>query len=61
MMNIYLSLLILHPATDEVKLKFNLSTDAGSNYNVTKTSTMFYAGHTEADATGFLVMITQLI
>jgi len=43
----------IKPATDEVKLKFNLSTDAGSNYNVTKTSAMFFAGHTEADATGF--------
>jgi hypothetical protein len=37
----------------KLKLKFNLSTDAGSNYNVTKTINMFYAGHTEADTTGF--------
>ena len=43
----------LHPSTDGVKLLFNFSTDGGSNYNVTKTATNFYAGHTEADATGF--------
>ena len=40
------------PASDGVKLKFNLSIDGGSNYNVTKTAANFYAGHTEADATG---------
>ena len=43
----------MHPASDGVKLKFNFSIDSGSNYNVTKTATNFYAGHTEADATGF--------
>ena len=42
----------IQPATDAVKAKFNFSTDAGSNYNVTKTCTGFYVGHTEADATG---------
>ena len=42
----------VQPATDAVKAKFNFSTDAGSNYNVTKTCTGFYVGHTEADATG---------
>jgi hypothetical protein len=42
----------VQPATDAVKAKFNFSTDGGSNYNVTKTCTGFYAGHTEADATG---------
>jgi hypothetical protein len=42
----------MHPATDAVKGKFNFSTD-GTNFNVTKTTTGFYAGHTEADATGF--------
>ena len=29
--------------------QFNLSTDSGSNYNVTKTSTAFNAIHAEAD------------
>ena len=43
----------MHPATDAVKFLFNFSTNGGSNYNVTKTATNFYAGHTEADATGF--------
>jgi len=37
------------PATDAVKFQFNLSTDAGSNYNVTKTTTYFSAYHYEAD------------
>jgi hypothetical protein len=30
-----------HPATDDVNFQFNLSTDGGSNYNVTKTTTAF--------------------
>ena len=38
----------IHPATDNVDFHFNLSTDNGSNYNVTKTTTMFYAYHNEA-------------
>ena len=38
----------IHPATDAVKFQFNLSTDAGSNYNVTKTTTIFQAYHDEA-------------
>ncbi len=36
-----------HPATDDVNLQFNLSTDSGSNYNVTKTTTVFRAIHAE--------------
>jgi hypothetical protein len=39
----------IHPATDNVGFQFNLSTDSGSNYNVTKTTTNFYAFHDEAD------------
>jgi hypothetical protein len=31
----------IHPATDRAKLNFNLSTDGGSSYNVTKTTTIF--------------------
>ena len=38
-----------HPATDGVNFTFNGSTDAGSNYNVTKTTTIFKAHHDEAD------------
>ena len=32
-----------HPASDRVDFQFNLSTDGGSNYNVTKTTTLFRA------------------
>ena len=39
----------LHPATDGGRLVFNMSTDSGSNYNVTKTTTFFRAEHNEAD------------
>jgi hypothetical protein len=39
----------MHPSTDNVQFEFNLSTDAGSNYNVTKTTTFFRAYHSEAD------------
>ena len=37
-----------HPATNNVNFQFNMSTDSGSNYNVTKTTTSFYAFHNEA-------------
>jgi hypothetical protein len=43
----------IHSASDNKIFEFNLSTDSGSNYNVTKTSTFFRAMHTEADATVF--------
>ena len=39
----------MHPATDSAGLQFNFSTDGGSNYNVTKTSTHFRTYHNEAD------------
>jgi len=39
----------IHPATDNVNFTFNMSTDGGSNYNVTKTTTVFYATHLEND------------
>ena len=41
----------INPATDGAVFLFNGSIDAGSNYNVTKTTTFFKAYHTEADAT----------
>ena len=41
----------IHPATDGTEFTFNLSTDSGANYNVTKTSTYFQAFHDEADTT----------
>jgi hypothetical protein len=40
----------IHPRTNATKFQFNLSTDGGSNYNVTKTTSAFYAYHTENDA-----------
>ena len=39
----------IHPSTDNVQFQFNLSTDSGSNYNVTKTTTDFAAYHNESD------------
>ena len=33
----------IHPATDNVEFRFNMSVDTGSNYNVAKTSTYFYS------------------
>jgi hypothetical protein len=39
----------IHPATDDVNFEFNMSTDAGSNYNVTKTTTAFETFHQESD------------
>src|SRR6056300_679267 len=39
----------IHPSTAEVELRFNMSTDSGSNYNVTKTTTFFRANHREDD------------
>jgi hypothetical protein len=43
-----------HPANNDVFLTFNLSTDGGSNYNVTKTSTSFIAYLNEAGNDGGL-------
>ena len=43
------SFINIHPATDNTDFMFNLSTDGGSNYNVTKTTTTFQAYHDEAD------------
>jgi hypothetical protein len=39
----------IHPATDGSTFHFNLSTDSGSNYNVTKTTTAFRAYHDEGN------------
>ena len=43
----------IHPSSTDVNgesFKFNFSIDGGSNYNVAKTSTFFYALNTEADS-----------
>ena len=39
----------IHPQTDDVDFSFNLSSDGGSNYNVTKTSSYFWGYHLESD------------
>jgi hypothetical protein len=39
----------IRPATDTATFQFNLSTDSGSNYNVTKTTTQFQSVHYESD------------
>jgi len=40
----------IHPSNDGGVFEFNFSTDNGSNYNVTKTTTAFRAYHAESDA-----------
>ena len=49
----------IHPATNDVQFEFNLSVDSGSNYNVTKTSTFFFAYHNEADNQTGLIYSTD--
>ena len=48
----------MHPATDNVQFMHNASINSGSNYNVTKTNTMFEAEHDEAGTGGTLNYIT---
>lgn len=40
----------VRPATDTADFQFNMSTDSGSNYNTTKTTTNFIAYHFENDS-----------
>jgi len=49
----------IHPATDNVNFTFNMSIDGGSNYNVTKTTSVFYATHLENDGGQELAYLTQ--
>lgn len=44
----------IHPRTDNVNFTFQTSTDNGSNYNVTLTSTYFVAFHNEGDTQAVL-------
>ena len=39
----------MHPSVDESTFQFNFSTDSGSNYNVTKTTTAFRSYHDEGN------------
>ena len=49
----------IHPATSNTIFEFNLSTDGGSNYNVTKTTTFFTARHREDDSAATLTYQTS--
>ena len=49
----------IHPRTSETDFIFNMSTDSGSNYNVTKTSTFFRSAHAEDDTDAVLDYITS--
>jgi len=48
----------IHPQTDEKAFQFNLSTDSGSNYNVTKTTTFFRAQHLESGVANVFEYVT---
>jgi len=48
----------IHPATDGATLEIQASTDGGSSYGVTKTTTYFTAYHNEADGTTGLTYYT---
>ena len=50
----------IHPRTDDTNFTFNMSTDSGSNYNVTKTTTWFQAYHGEDDTFTDVVYNTSL-
>jgi hypothetical protein len=49
----------IHPANNGVSLNFNMSTDGGSNYNVTKTSSAFFAENIESGASSSLGYATS--
>ena len=55
----YIFLLVnLHPnSNSEPDIKINFSADGGSNYNVTKTTTSFYADHNESGSSSGLQYI----
>ena len=40
----------INPATDNANFQFDTSTDGGSNYGMTKTTTVFQTEHQESDA-----------
>jgi hypothetical protein len=48
----------IHPASDGEEFTFNMSTDSGSNYNVTKTSTCFRAANHESNGDSSFVYST---
>jgi hypothetical protein len=44
-----------HPQNNSVSFQFNMSSDGGSNYNVTKTTTYFKTYHDEGDTASGLI------
>jgi hypothetical protein len=46
----YFKFINIHPGTDNVTLQFQGSTNGGSNYNTTMTTTVFIAKHHEDDS-----------
>jgi hypothetical protein len=50
----------MHPQNTNYHFQFNLSTDNGSNYNVSKTSTAFRAMNYESDAYSTLAYTTSM-
>jgi len=48
----------IHPSADGANLMINFSTDGGSNYNVTKTTTRFYAYNGETSGFTLLGYLT---
>tara|TARA_R100001079_G_scaffold109427_1_gene82049 strand:+ start:600 stop:1199 length:600 start_codon:yes stop_codon:yes gene_type:complete len=64
----------IHPATNNANFTFNMSIDSGSNYNVDKTTSFFYAYHNEGgsqtalqyrtdydlDGTGFHILAAEV-
>ena len=50
----------IHPANDDPNFQFNFSTDGGSNYNVTKTTTVFMAYHNEAGSSQSLEYVGSI-
>ena len=49
----------IHTSNDNSDFSFNFSTDGGSNYNVTKTTTMFDSAHAEADNDARIAYVTS--
>ena len=49
----------IHSRTDAVQFEFNMSTDAGSNYNVTKTTTFFRAYADEAGTDSGIIYVSS--
>ena len=57
--NVYCFKMInIHPETDNKTFSFNFSSDGGSNYNVTKTTSWFQAYNNEADDNNTLAYVT---